>query len=483
MNIIVIDQSPELFWFVCNALMEDEVHLKHLQTLDAGEQNIFKELPKIVILNGDDKTLIPDKFISKMRNHVFARNTMFIVFTSDTSDEFKKSLLIAGAAQILYRGKGYSPSPKFFSNLVKWCLNSATPNPKLFEYRPSKFDAEAEFTSYGRIGWMSETHCMVETNLELNPGQSIAFHNSVFDELEIKDLKLECVEKNKVGRYYQYSNSLLCKILTKDPVKDTKKLEAWIQNNIEISKHKPIKLVYFEDDSDYREVIKQMIKTNKHYCARGYDSLLELPEILAYQMPHLVLINRAMIEKDKAKFEKIKDFMKNHFCYCVTYATSEGLDSEAFKKNFEFAMHMPATIDLPLLESMIKKLEEKLPDDLKSNNKKIYFNKHSIHSRISFHSHAKLNEIAINGGGMLLPYKISNFSACEISCPSFGVATINRTQFFRIFSSQSSAKGIYYQMIFMGQNVKDNKLVKEAIDKIDTVGYDRWLKGDFAEEK
>jgi hypothetical protein len=478
MSIFVIDQGPELFWFVSQALIEDELPIKHIQTADTGEQHILQELPRVVILNGDNSAIVPDKFISRMRNHVFARNTMFIVVTADTSESFKRTLLVSGAAQILYRGPGFSPSPKFFATIIKWCNDFKNPNPALFDFRPSPFHSEAEFTSYGRVGWISEDQCMVESNIDLLPGQSIAIHNPVFDELEMKGVTLECIEKNTVGRYYQYANSLLCKIVMKDPEHDHKKLDAWIKNNLDISKHKPIKLVYFEDDPDYREVIKQMIKANKRYCARGYGSLDDLTEILDYQMPHLVLINRKMVVQDKAKFEKIRDFLKGHFCYCITYSNGDWHDAESFKEMFDFAMHTPSTVDLPLLESMILKLEEKLPQELKTHDKKVYPSKHSVFSRISFHSHAKLTEIAINGAGVILPHGVSNFCACEISSPSFGIAGVSQTQYFRCFGSQATPNGIFHRMIFMGQNLKDNKLFKEAIEKIDLVGYERWLRGD-----
>lgn len=482
MSITVIDQGPELYWFVSNALLQEEIPLKHIQSIQAGERNILQELPSIVIMNGDDKSLLPDVFISKMRNHVFARNTLFIVVTADTSTEYKKTLLVAGAGQILYRGRGFSPSPKFFAALVKWFLTNKNPDAQIFDYKPTPFPAEAEFTSYGRIGWLSSTHCMIEANVDLTPGQAIEFKNSLFDELEIKNLKLECVEKNKVGRYYQYSNSILCKIITKDQFKDPKKIEAWIQNNAEISKHKPVKLVYFESDPEYRDEIKLMIKSDKRYCARGFSSLKDMQEILAYQLPHLVLVNRAMIQKDKAKFEAMKSFVKDNFCYCITYDTTDGIfNVEEFKKNYEFALHIPHTIDLPLLESMISKLEEKLPENLKTDPKKIYFNKHSAYSRLSLHAPAKLTELAINGAGVILPFAVSNFCACEISCNTFSVANLSRGQFFRSFTNKVNAAGIYHRLIFMGQNVKDNEIVKEIIEKVATVGFDQWLKGDVDE--
>lgn len=478
MSITVIDQGPELYWFVSNALLQEEIPLKHIQSISAGEKNILQELPSIVIINGDDKTLQPEQFINRMRNHVFARNTLFIVVTADTSVEFKKSLLIAGAGQILYRGRGFSPSPKFFASLIKWFLTNKEPDPQIFDYKPTPFPTEAEFTSYGRIGWISPTHCMIEANINLNPGQSIEIKNSLFDELEIKNVKLECVEKNKVGRYYQYANSILCKIESKDHTKDAKKLAAWIENNQDVSKHKPIKVVYFESDPDYRDEIRQMIKSDKRYCARGYGSLNDLQDILNYQLPHLILINRALIQKEKSKFEAMKNFIKSNFCYCVTYANSEIYKVEEFKKNYDYAMHSPTPIDLALLESMIKKLEEKLPENLKSDDKKVYLNKHSAYSRLSFHSPCKITELALNGAGIVLPFSISNFCACEISSNAFSVANMNRGQFFRSFNSKTTNNGIYHRLVFMGQNVKDNEQVKETIEKINAIGFERWHNGD-----
>ena len=481
MGIFVIDISPELYWYVSNALLQDEIPLKHVQSMQFAEKEILQELPEIVILNGDDKSHLPEQFINKIRNHVFARGTLFIVVTSDTSLEFKKNLLIAGAAQILYRGVGYNPSPKFLASLVKWFGNIKAPDAQIFEYKPVPFPAEGEFTSYGRIGWLSSTQCMIETNLDLNIGQSIDIKNPLFDELDIKNVTLECVEKNKVGRYYQYSNSLLCKISSKDKIKDPKKLEAWILNNVDISKHKPIKIVYFENDFDYRDKIKQIIKTDKRYCARGYSQLDDLQDILDYQLPHLVLINRALIEEDKIKFEAMKNFVKSNFCYCVTYATTEPFGVEEFKKNYEFAMHSAGAIDLPLLESMIKMLEKKLPPNLQTDDKKVYLNKQSAYSRISFHATCKVTELSLNGAGVELPFNMSNYCACEISSSSFAIAKLGRTNFFRSFISKpstDSSRGKYHRLIFVGQTVKDNQLVKTAIDLIKKFGYENWLKGD-----
>lgn len=476
-SIAVIDQGPELFWFVSNALLQTEIPLKHLQTNAAGEEYILNTLPHIVIVNGDDKTLHPEAFINRMRNHVFARNTLFIVFTADTSVEFKKSLLYAGAGQILYRGRGFSPSPKFFASLVKWFLNPKDPDPGTFEFKTAPFPTEADFTTFGRIGWLHPENILVECNINLEPGQKIEIKNALFDELDIKNVKLECLEKNKVGRYYQYANSLLCKIHSKDPVRDGKKIKAWIENNQDISKHKPVKIVYIESEADYRDEIRRMIKSDKRYCARGYSSLSTIEDILQYQLPHLILINRALIQKDKAKFEVIRNFVKNHFCFCITYANSEIFPAEEFKKDYEFAMHSPKALELPLLESMITKLEAKLPEHLKTDEHKVYFNKHSAYSRINFFAEAKIKEIALSGVGIILPFSLANFCACEVKSHAFTIADMNNAQFFRSFSCKKTDAGHAHRMIFMGQNVKDNEKVKEAIRLIETSGFEKWIHG------
>ena len=474
MTIAVIDQGPELYWFVSNALSQEEIPLKHLQSIQAGEKTILQELPPIVIINGDDKALQPEIFINKMRNHVFARNTLFIVFTADTSPEFRKALLIAGAGQVLYRGRGYNPSPKFLAAMVKWFLNFKNPDPQIFDFKPVAFPADGEFTTYGRMGWINGTHCMIETNIDLRAGQSIEIKNSLFEELEIKNLKLECVEKNRVGRYYQYTNSILCKIISKDSQKDPKKIESWIQNNQDVSKHKPIKVVYFEANPEYRDHIRKMIKGDKRYCARGYGNILDFQELLDYQKPHLILINRELIQKDKAQFEALRKFGKDNFCYCITYATSEAFPIGEFKNEYDFAMHSQAPIDFDLLESMIKKLENKLPEYLQTDSKKFYFHKHSSYSRLSIHSACKLSELALNGVSAQLPFAVSNFCGCEISSNTFSTAHMNRAQYFRAFFN----KGTSFRLIFMGQTVHENELVKDAIQKITEFGYDRWLVGD-----
>ena len=476
MSIAVIDQGAELFWFVSNALLQDELALKHLNSIQAGESYILQELPKIVVLNGDDASIHPVKFIGKIRNHVFARNTLFIVVTADTSPEFKKELIIAGASQILYRGKGYTPSPKFFRNLIKWFLNVNNPDPQVIEYKPVAFEIEGEFSTFGRIGWMSSAHCFIEVNLDLAVGQSVDMQNPLFEELDIKDAKLIVEEKNQVGRYYQYSSGYLCRIETKHTDRDRKKLSAWIESNQDISKHKPIKVLYFEANSDNREHIKGMIKTDQRYCARGFANLDNFSEQLEYQLPHLILIDRQVLNDARAKFEPIKKFMQSHFCYCVTYDNESSTDIEEFKKSFDFAMHMPDKLESDILDSMVQKLETKLLLSQKDKSPaKVYFNKYSAYSRMSLHSHCKVTELAISGLGLVLPFTMSTYCAFEIISQGFTHMSMNRMQYFRNFiSKKATSAGVYHQSIFIGQTVSENELIKLTVDAIKASSFDEW---------
>lgn len=474
MSIAVIDQGAELFWFVSNALIQDEIPLKHLNTIQSSEQHILQELPEIVILNADEEGLNPVKFITRIRNHVFARNTLFIVFTSDTSLEFKRDLIIAGAGQVFYRGRGYNPSPKFFRTIVKWFQQLKAPDQRMFDYTPSPLTEEAEFTTFGRIGWVSSTQCYIEVNLDLNPGQTLTLKTTLFDELDIKSAKLVVLEKNPVGRYYQYSNGYICRIESKDPVHDQKKLAAWVKTNQNLSKHKPLKVLYYEPTIAHREDLKNMIKIDQRYCARGFSNLESFSEDLEYHLPHLVLINRALIESDRGHFEVLKNFTKSHFSFCVTYDLDNSTDIEEFKNAYAFAMHTPM-IDGPLLESMIKKLEAKwLVTGKHDEDSKVFFNKHSPYSRMSLHSHCQLTELAINGVGLLLPFMMSPYCAFQISSGVFNHLQMNHLQLFRSFLNKQMTGNVYHQCIFIGQTLADNESIKKATEQIKTLGFDKW---------
>lgn len=478
MAIAVIDQGAELYWFASSALLQDEIPLKHLSSIQSGEKYLLEELPTIVILNGDDSSIHAEKFITKIRNHVFARNTLFIVVTADTSPEYKKALIIAGAGQILYRGKGYNPSPKFFRTLVKWFMNIKAPDPQSIEYKPVPFELTGEFSTFGRIGWISSSQCFIESNLDLNPGQSIELKNTLMDELEIKDPKITIVEKNQVGRYYQYANSYLCKLESKHVGQDHKKLGAWIKDNQSISKYKPIKVLYYEQIPENRENIKGMIKLDQRYCARGFANLDNFLEELEAQLPHLILIDRQLIEKNKAKFEPLKNFLKTHTCYCVTYDNDSITKLEDYKKNFDFAMHVPNKVESELLEMMVKKLEEKLLGGKEDTSKnRVYFNKYSPYSRISLHAPCQITELAITGIGVQIPYVMAPYCAFEITAQGFTHLSLNRMQYFRTFINKKLSTGAYHQCVFIGQTIKDNELIKTAVEEIKKVGFEKW-KGD-----
>lgn len=475
MAIAVIDQGAEIYWFVSSALLQDELPLKHLNNLAAGEKYVLQELPKIVVLTGDDSSIDPAKFIGKIRNHVFARNTLFIVITADTSPEYKKKLIIAGAGQVLYRGKNQNPSPKFFRTLVKWFLNFKSPDPQLIEYKPVEFSYDGEFSTFGRIGWMSASQCYIEVNLDLEPGQSIELQNSLFDELEIRDAKITILEKNKVGRYYQYSNGYLCKIESKSTEKDKRKLQAWIESNQDISKHKPIKVLYYEQDADNREDIKGMIKIDQRYCARGFANLDNFLEELEYQLPHLVLIDRQLILQNKSKFEPLKKFIQTHQTFCVTYDNEGTTNIEDFKKDFDFAMHMPNVLESEMLDSMVQRLEAKFFANKEFENKnRVYLNKYSAYSRMSLHAGCKIKELAITGIGVILPFAMTSYCAFEITAPGFTHLSLNRMQYFRSFTNKKMSAGIYHQCIFIGQTFADNELIKKTVNDIQSTSFEKW---------
>lgn len=468
MGIIVVDFSPEIFWFVSNSLAGTEIGLKHIPDIKQAEQIIYQELPSIVVLNADDPRTNTEQFIGRMRNHVFARNTVFIVFTSNPSPEFRRGLVIQGAAQVFYRSENHQADPKLFSSTINWILEYKEKEPQYFDEPMVPFSAEAEFSTWGRIGWLSSTQCLVETNLDLNPGDSIEISNPLFEELGMKNVEFVCNEKNKVGRYYQYANSLLGHFRTKNNEKDIKTLKNWIDVNGVVSKSKPVKLVYFESDPVYREEITKMIKLDKRYCARGYSSIDHFSETLNYQIPNLVLINRNLIQKDKQQFDAIKKFITANPCYVITYALDDILDIKEFKKNYEFAMHVDRPLEGTLLETMIAKLEAKLPKEDLSNTR-VVFNKHSPNSRIAFHCPCIITELSHEAIQIRLPVLMSLFCSCEISSHQLSVAQIGRVHLFRsikVKKNLKNAQGYPHKVLFVGINQKEKKAIDDTIEDI-----------------
>ena len=466
MSIAVIDMSPELFWYVSGTLASLELPLKHYPDSKQAYQIIAQEMPKIVILNGDDASINVAEFIGKMRNHIFARHTYFIVFTSNTSLDHRRSLVISGAAQVFFRELGKNPDPKKFLNVINWLLDIDKIEAYQIDNKMIPFSGDAELHSWGRLGWITATQCMIETNVDLNPGESIAISSPLFDDLEIKEPRFICLEKNQVGRYYQYANSLLGKIETKHTALDLAKIKNWIKNNGSISKSKPVKLVFFEPEGTHRDNIAKVIKMDQRYCVRGYADIDNFDKILNYQLPNLVLINRNLIQKSKTQFEAIKKFMKTHFCFCITYAHDESLNIADFKKNYEFAMHLPTMIDVPLLESMISKLEDKMPKE-NSNEHKVIFNKHSVYSRASFHTPIKITDLFQEGLIVRLPYNLNNYCSMEIISSDLLKVKLPHHLFFRSVEAKRTNKtkdGTFHRLIFVGMTLREEDLIHTYID-------------------
>jgi len=454
MSIVVIDMSPELFWYVSNSLGEIDMPLKHVPDSKQALALIQKELPKIVILNHDDPNLNVADLIGKMRNHVFARNTLFLVFSSNYSLESRRQLVIQGAAQVFYRLGNTYPKPKVFSNTIHWLLNLKNKENKFeFEYVP--MESEAQIVTWGRIGQITSSEFVIESNLDISPGDTINISSPIFDDLQIKGAQFVCTEKNTIGRYYQYANSFKGRIVTKHNDQDLKKIQSWVIANATISKNKPVKIVYFEADPNQRDVITQMIKMDKKYCARGYSELEDFDKILEYQKPNLILINRNLIQKYKTQFEAIKKFIKNNFCYCVTYAIDEVTDVQEFKKNYDFAVHSSANIDLKLLESMISKLEAKMPSE--GSIKKVIPNKHSPYSRIAFHFEGKINQISKGSITFKTNVAVANYCSLQIEASKFVSIGLSHQQLFRVIGTKvnNQTREYLHQLLFIGPTQKE----------------------------
>jgi hypothetical protein len=457
--------SPELYWFVSNSLSATEIPLKHLPDSHHAEAIIYNELPDIVIINNDDPNIKVAELIGKMRNHVFARHILFVVFTSDSSVEARRALVIQGAAQVFYRANGQNPHPKYFSNTLNWLINLSKKEPNKFDNEFMPLEAEAEAASWGRIGYITPMLTLIESNLDLNPGDSIEISSPILDDLQIKNAKFIVVEKNKVGRYYQYANSFLGRIETKHMEQDLKKIASWVKNNESISKNKPIKVVYFEQDNNYRNEITKMIKLDRKYCARGYKDIEDFENVLNYQKPNLILINRNLISKSKQKFDAIKKFVKSNFCYCVTYAHDELLDLAEFKKNYEFAMHSPMHIEQSLLESMIQKLESKIPK-VENPPPTVIPNKYSPYSRVGFHFKVQIFAISPESIQVKSNVMMTPFCSLEIESGKFSSIKLNHMQLFRVLENKKSTKqneGHPHHLLFIGINSRDRDLIVEAI--------------------
>ena len=478
MSIIIVDQGPELFWFIRGLLQNEEVPIRHIKTTLVAKLNILQESPKIVFINADDNSLNCEQFLNEMRDCLFFSDTKFIVVTAESTIKTTSNLLMAGASQILYRTRTDGLSPEYCEKLIKWFLTYTDPTSKIFDEKMVHFASEAEVTSHSRMNWISPTHCLIESDLDMDVGYIISAKSLLFEELEVKNVNLECIEKNKIGRHYNYSFTYLCKIESKESVTDQKKLKNWIEHNSNLSKFKSVKILFFENDLNLQEELQKIITIEDRYVSRGYNNLDNFKEVLDNELPHLIFIKRELIIKDRDKFESIRSFVRNNFCYCITYSDSNLADIEEFKKTYEFSMHIPKVIDALFLESMVLMLEKKLPTHLIQDKAKFYINKKSIYSRFSLNSSCKISEISNTCASVELPFQINNFGMCEISAHSFFMADMNRTQYFRVFNFKTFNEIKKYKVIFLGQTLKDKKSLIENLLALENVGYDKWLKGE-----
>jgi hypothetical protein len=479
MAIIVIDQGPELFWFVSTSLVEYGLPLKHIQNTQIAEQCIMQESPELVIISGDDKTLEAESFIYKIRNDIFSKNTPFLIITANTAYDFKKNLLKAGAGQVLYRNNENELSRERLLSEVKWFMTKENPDPLLFAQDAVVFSADAEFTSYDRLGWISETQCLIETNLDIKIGQTTKIKSALFDELDIEDVLLTCTQINTTGRYHFQKNSIIFEISSRYKNKDFKKIKAWIENNKTLSKPKPIKIIYFEDDISQIEKILPMVKFDNRIYSRGYRDIVNLKEVLNSQIPNLIILNRDLIKQDLKQFEMIKQFVKNNFCYCVTYSNKEPLEINDFKNDYPFAMHSKIIIDLTTLNTMIEMLMSKLPEKLKPVQNRFYFDKNSPYSFLSLISECKIREMSLDGLRIDLSTTVDNFSLCEISSHIFTNIGINRIQQLRTFVKMNKidiSNDNNFRLIFIGQHQRELMLIKESLEQIKQSGFEAWSK-------
>lgn len=480
MSILVFDKNPELFWYVSGVLRETNIALKHLTSVDDGEEAILRDLPKLVILNAGSELDSVSEIIFKMRNHVFARDTIFIVFTTAVDPQLRRSYLVAGSGYIVHHAKGSFPQPAFFLTVIKWLLNYKKSNEEFFEFTPTEFPAEVDWTGFGRVGWVSENYILLEANLALEPGEIIDIKSSIFEDIGLRKMSVECIEKNTIGRYYQYANTLLCKINFENSLTDKANLMSWLKANKQLSKSKSIKVLFFESDPKYRETIRQMIKLDKQYCARGYSSLENFAAVLDYQLPELILVDRVLIEEEPEEFEAIRKFLANHACYCVTYDATKKVSMKNYKKKYEFALHTKDPVNLPLLEEMIRLLGKKknATHEIYDSELKLYCSKTSAYSRFTFHTKCQLTEMSENCVGIVFPYQMSKFCGFELSSKTFAVADLTQSQFFRVlFSKKATTRfsGIYHRCIFLGHSKKETDSIKKHLKLILDMSFPAWL--------
>lgn len=473
MEIVIIDHGPELFWYVSNAMVNEPVHLKHIKTKQAALDHIFKELPEIVIVNGDDTDFDVTELISKIRNHAFLRNIQFIVSTGNSSLDFRRNLMMSGAGYILFRNKnGYTTPVQYFKNILRWFLNARASDANSFQDKGIEVKVEANGVTFGRLNTIYyDGTCLIENNLDLNPGDRFEVDTAIFEELGLKDVNFRVLKKDHVGRYYQYAHSYLCQIEFADPTKHLSSFQLWLDHNYKISKNKNIKVVYFETLPHYREELRQTMKSDTKYCSRGYKNLNDITYVLEYQRPDFILVNRTLMESDIQNFSKIKDYLKKNNCYLVTYCENQisKEDLDKIKSEHPYGLHSNGLVELTTLNTMVEKVIAGKPVEQKN----IVLGKHSPYSRINIQLKAEILELGEFSISFRSNLKSDRFLALSLNSFFFNKIQLGKNQLFRVYDIKAGSAPIH-RAIFICQNNTERELVKEAIKKIKELGFEKF---------
>lgn len=473
MEIVIIDQGPELFWYVSNAMVNEPVHLKHIKTKQAALEHIFRELPEIVVINGDDEDSNVTELISKIRNHAFLRNIQFVVSTGSSSLDFRRNLMLSGAGYILFRSKnGYTTPTNYFKNILRWFLNVRASDANTFQDKGVEVKVDATGLTFGRLNSIYfDGTCLIESNLDLNPGNQLEIDNAIFEELGFKHAHLKVLKKNHVGRYYQYAHSYLCQIEFTDSSKHLPVFQSWLENNHQITKNKNIKVVYFETSANYREELRQKMKSDAKYCARGYKNLNDISYVLDYQRPNFILVNRTLMESDNQSFSKIKDYLKKQNAYLITYNDKQipKEDLDKIKAEHPYALHSNGFVDMNTLNTMV----EKVIAGKVAEQKSIVLGKHSPYSRINVHLKIEIIELGEFSIAFRSNLKADRFMALSLNSSFFSKIQLSKNQLYRVYDVKSGNDPVH-RAIFVCQNTSERELVKDSMAKIKELGFEKF---------
>lgn len=473
--LFVVDFSPDLFWHIGNVTRSENFQLRHILNIKTAEEEIIHDLPALVLVNADHLDGDVNKFMSKIRTHVFARQTMFVVFTANPEFEFTRSLIISGATYVFNRDIKTIQAKEVLT-ILKWCLDYKNLKESSFTASFLPYEETGEVTTWGRLGFITKDYLLIEANIDLNEGESLLIDGPLFEELGIKNAKFQCVAKNPTGKYYQYTNSYLGMLKTDHPERDPKAISAFIENNKDTSKAKPIKVVYFEDGAHERLHIASVVKMDKRYSGRGYSDAKDFVEIIKYQSPHLIFINERLLVKNKMEVKKSLDYLKEHHAVVVAYRQADDLpldkaDNEALLRLFPQLFRVERPIDEKLLEGMTAKLEAKLTKDHilseEEFGKRLTLNKHSAYSRVSFQIPIHMTQISEEGITLESPIKLSLYCGVQINSISFSTNRIGRLHLFRVVggAKNKGPQGYKHQFIFIALNLTDQKNIEHYLEE------------------